>query len=503
MYSEIHQLKEQGLRKSQAARKLGINVKTVSKYWNVDSDVFAQITEISRTRFKKLDSYENNIVNWLKEFPDMSAAQIQDWLKERCQFGSVDERTIRRYVVLLRKKYNISKQMASRQYQSMPDPPPGKQLQVDFGQTAARTQQGSITVYGMGTVLSNSRYKYCEWRDRPLTTADLVNMLRNCFEDLGGVPEELVFDQDKLLAVSENYGDIIYTHEFEKFKQAMGFRVYLCRAADPESKGRVEAVIKYVKINFAAHRFYESLSGWNEDCLAWLGRTANQKRHGITKKVPAEVFALEKQYLRPVPYTIKLPVAIVTRHVRKDNTVLYNGNRYSVPIGTYQPGLEVEVKEQNNILQILELKDKKMIASHSVSHKKGILIQNTNHLRDHSKAIDELLQQTRQLLGNTEEATLFLQAIHHSKRRYVREQFGLLITMSEQHPAEIVKQAVAYCLSHSLYSAVDCRDMAAYLLNRQPNVEISTPPASLPRHLKVKTQHRPIAAYSELLGGAR
>lgn len=47
------------------------------------------------------------------------------------------------------------------------------------------------------------------------------------------------------MAVSENYGDIIYTHEFEKFKQIMGFKVRLCRKADPESKGRVEAVIKY------------------------------------------------------------------------------------------------------------------------------------------------------------------------------------------------------------------------------------------------------------------
>src|SRR3974377_1468594 len=108
MYSEIHQLKEQGLKKSQAARKLGINVKTVSKYWGMDSERFAQIIENSRNRFKKLDHYETNIVNWLKEFPDMSAAQIQDWLKERCQFYSVDERTVRRYVILLRKKYGIT-----------------------------------------------------------------------------------------------------------------------------------------------------------------------------------------------------------------------------------------------------------------------------------------------------------------------------------------------------------------------------------------------------------
>jgi hypothetical protein len=43
MFSEIKQLKATGLNKSQTARHLGINVKTVSRYWNVDADGFAEI----------------------------------------------------------------------------------------------------------------------------------------------------------------------------------------------------------------------------------------------------------------------------------------------------------------------------------------------------------------------------------------------------------------------------------------------------------------------------
>lgn len=37
---------------------------------------------------------------------------------------------------------------------------------------------------------------------------------------MGGKPKELVFDQDRLIAVDENYGDIIYTKEFEAFRQS-------------------------------------------------------------------------------------------------------------------------------------------------------------------------------------------------------------------------------------------------------------------------------------------
>ena len=111
------------------------------------------------------------------------------------------------------------------------------------------------------------------------------------------MPKELVFDQDKLVIVSENHGDILYTQEFESFKQALRFKVYLCRKNDPESKGKVEAVVKYVKNNFAKHRLFTNITEWNQSQLEWLKRTGNQKEHGTTKKVPAEVLLIENRTL--------------------------------------------------------------------------------------------------------------------------------------------------------------------------------------------------------------
>ena len=45
MFSEIHQLKQIGLKKAQVARKLEINVKTVSKYWEATPDEFAAMRQ--------------------------------------------------------------------------------------------------------------------------------------------------------------------------------------------------------------------------------------------------------------------------------------------------------------------------------------------------------------------------------------------------------------------------------------------------------------------------
>ncbi len=43
MYSEIHQLKVMGMKKAQVARKLEVDVKTVSRYWEANPDQFQEM----------------------------------------------------------------------------------------------------------------------------------------------------------------------------------------------------------------------------------------------------------------------------------------------------------------------------------------------------------------------------------------------------------------------------------------------------------------------------
>ncbi len=505
MYGEIHQLKSMGFKKSQVARQISINVKTVKKYWDLDPGEFAGMIKKSGSREKRLTPYHDVILCWLQQHPDMSASQLLDWLKEHYPDAQFRERTVRRFATWLREKHGILKKVSKRQYQAVPDPPMGKQMQVDFGETTVRVSNGGFTkIYGMGAVLSHSRYKYAQWSDKPLTTATFVQMLGHCFDYLDGVPEELVFDQDKLVAVSENYGDIIYTYEFERFKQSYGFKVRLCKANDPESKGRVEAVIKYMKRNFAANRLFIDLRIWNQCCEDWLDRTANSSRHGTTKKVPAEVFLVEQQYLRPVPIVKTIPGDIVTRSVRKDNTILYKSNRYSVPVGTYKPGLELLIKEEADILKLFDLKSDGLVAQHRVSRDKGLLVQNTHHLRDNTKKIEELYEKVFTLLGGTAQAASFLTGIRREKRRYVREQFGLMERLALKYPMAVIQRAVTYCLDQKFYSAVDCRDAAAYFLSREEapaKTSCLNGTGSSLGVLRVKAEQRSITAYTRLLGG--
>jgi hypothetical protein len=161
-------------------------VKTVNKYWNVDAEGFAEVRQKGRTRNKKLRGYEETVLGWLQQFPEISAAQVTDWLEEHYHDKTVRERTARRMVTRLRKERHIDNKPATRQYQAVEDPPMGKQLQVDFGEAVVRRGAGGhCKIYAMGAVLSHSRYKYGKWSEKPLTTTMFIQMLRHCFDYLG------------------------------------------------------------------------------------------------------------------------------------------------------------------------------------------------------------------------------------------------------------------------------------------------------------------------------
>jgi hypothetical protein len=105
------------------------------------------------------------MINWLNQYPDMTSAQIYDWLMKKYGNGiSFTERTLRDYVAELRLTENIPKVAGYRQYEAVVDPPMGYQAQVDMGQIWLKNVKGiRICVYCFLMVLSNSRYKFVYW----------------------------------------------------------------------------------------------------------------------------------------------------------------------------------------------------------------------------------------------------------------------------------------------------------------------------------------------------
>ena len=501
MYSQIQQLKAQGFKKERVAKMLHMSKNTVRKYWDMTPDEYVALAEVIR-KSHTLAQYEPVILKWLYEFPSISSAQVHDWLLEHYRIKSA-ERTTRRLVELLRETHKIKKASAPRSYEAVDELPMGYQMQVDFGQKHLRTPDGQyVKVHFVGFVLSHSRYKWGYFKDKPFTSGELVQSLYGCFNYMGGKPRELVFDQDSIVSVDENYGDIMFTYEFEQFKQSEKIDVYLCRKADPESKGKVESVIKFFKINFLENRFYMGSDLLNQSFEAWLERTGNAKIHGTTKKVPAKVFLLEQEHLRPVLLTKRsVCEESITRSVRKDNTVLYLSNYYSVPQGTFGKEEDVVLRIDGERLVIEQVYGDYILAEHTISKEKGKLIKLPAHRKNYEQSARRHLDKLCEVLG--QEYNDYFEAMKTLKPRYFKDQSQLVIDLVGQHEVELIKESIDYCKSLDIYSATDLRDTVMYLKSQKaedklPDVAPTINTITNPKAANVVTQKRSIKEYERV-----
>lgn len=494
VYNAIQQLKDQGFKKAAVARQLEINRRTVDRYWNMSVDEYeAMRSEVRRKQ--ALDEYQQTILNWLDEYPSMSSAQVCDWLKEHYE-AYFSERTVSRYVKELREEFNIRKEKNARTYEAVPDPPMGKQIQVDFGEIYLKNaSKGHTKVYCAAFLLSHSRYKYAELQSRPFTASDLVRACYHCFAYFGGMPVEMVFDQDSIVCVSENAGDIIYTYEFEKFRQECRMNIYMCRGADPESKGKIESTVKYIKGNFLVNRIFIDDATLNESCLKWLARTGNAKVHSITKRIPAEVFKEERETLRPIHTGIQMSDANICRTVRKDNTIIYDSNRYSVPFRTYNNYKEVIIEPHDGILRILT-PDNELLCEHRICSGKGMLIQNADHKRDKSSAIDSIQADLDERLLYM--ATGFLESVRTEKHRYARDQFRIIETLIDKYDVDACLDAIEFCARSRIFSANTMKDYLEHQesISSQPlqEFDLTGIPVSDAKY-HVSTEKRPLDEY--------
>lgn len=261
----------------------------------------------------------------------------------------------------------------------------------------------------------------------------------------------------------------IHTYEFEKLRQECKLSIYMFRGADPESKGKIESTVKYIKDNFLESRLYSDDSTLNRCCLNWLVRTANAKIHCTTKRIPAEVFEQEREYLRPLIECPDSKNVYICRTVRKDNTIVFDSNRYSVPLGTYNTQKEVRIEPKDGTLYI-ETAFGEPICEHRISSGRGLLIQSTNHQRDRSSSLDQMQTQLDELLQN--KATDFLKTIRTEKSRYARDQFRLIHTLYDRYGFEALLEAIDFCRHSKLFSANYTKDYLEHQNSLKPELPV-------------------------------
>jgi Mu transposase-like protein/integrase-like protein len=219
-------------------------------------------------------------------------------------------------------------------------------------------------------VLGFSRYMYIEF-----TTTMQLPMLIAChlraFAFMGGWVKSLLYDNMKQVRLSRTEWNPL----FIDFANHYGLVVKTHRVRRPQTKGKVERMVNYVKDNFLNGRSFVDLEDLNAHGWHWLTSLANVRIHSTTKKRPVDLLGAEDltAVASIAPYQITLKG---TRKVDRSGFVRWDGSRYSVP--PENTGKLVLVKQGEQKITICC--DDLIVAEHPKSDKRGSYVAAREHV---------------------------------------------------------------------------------------------------------------------------
>ncbi|VVB64823.1 Integrase core domain protein [uncultured archaeon] len=363
----------QGLSITEIARRTGHSRTTVRKYIN------SQILPVTKERSNKpskLDDYKEYIIGRLHEYP-LTAKRIYREIQERGFTGKYT--IVKDFVREVRPKVGVS---AIYRYETKP----GVQAQIDWGECGPIEIDGERRkLYFFTIVLGYSRMRYAEFTLR-MDVHTLIQCHLNAFQYFGGYTKEILYDNMKQIvtkraSISSNS---TWNSQFEDFFKHYGFIPRLCRPYRPQTKGKIENNVGYVKRDFLLGSEFDSFSSLNTQVRKWLVRV-NSEVHGTTGEIPIERLKQEglKQLDAVPPYQ---NIREETRMISRDAFVSYLGNRYSVPYRF--AGLTARLQISDTAFSVIVGSD--LVCTHDILPGHGRVSRNKDHFRG---LLSEILKQ--------------------------------------------------------------------------------------------------------------
>jgi transposase len=338
---EIAELKRQGLSIRAISRLTGFDRKTISKY--LASGQRLPQYGPRPPRPSKLDPYRA----FIEERLAAGVWNTQVLLRELQERGYPGGKPILKDY--LRPKRSASREVAVRRFET----PAGQQGQVDWGDLGrlewpdGQRQRLSGFVFTLGY----SRAIFADVAtDQQLGT--LLALHEAAFEALGGVPQEILYDRMKTVALGiDERGEVRWQPTFLDFARYWGFTPRVCRPYRPQTKGKVESGLRYVRGNFLCGRAATCVPDLRTQLAGWTWEVANRRVHGTTHQVIYDAWQAEREQLQHVAGRAPFPfLPQVKRRVARDAYVNYRGNRYSVPWTAV--GQEVGLREVAGQLEV-------------------------------------------------------------------------------------------------------------------------------------------------------
>lgn len=304
---EIEILFKRGWSKRKIAKEMGISRNTVDKYLKrKESQRYRPHKSLGKP--KKLDNYLNYVNKRFESgLPDfIPATVIFKEIKDMGYCGGIT--ILKDHILKLKNQFKSDQKAGIVRFET----PIGKQMQFDWCEIEKNRINAFVATLGY------SRLTYVEFTvDQKLST--LRRCFENCFEYIGGIPKEVLFDNMKTVVDKRDFYDA-GKHKFNKgfldFAKHYGFIIRLCKPYRAQTKGKVERFNDYLQRSFylplksslRMSGLVMDINTANIKVKKWLVE-ANNRIHATTKERPFDRWHEEKKYLQTLPpaYQIKLP----------------------------------------------------------------------------------------------------------------------------------------------------------------------------------------------------
>ena len=355
---------DEGLSISEIARQTGHDRKTIRKY--INSDVPPTRNKRSRNP-GKIAPFKEYIISRLNEHP-LSASRIYREIQEKVFTGKYG--IVKNFVRKVRPKIEVP---AVYRYETKP----GIQAQVDWAECGRIEIDGQIRkLYCFTMVLGFSRMRFAEFTLK-MDVLTLIQCHVNAFQYFGGYTKEILYDNMKQIVLDRKpvSSDSTWNSKFEDFFKHYGFIPRLCRPYRPQTKGKIENMVGFVKRDFFMGGKFNSFSDLNSQLQKWLFRV-NSTIQGTTHEIPFERLKLEEfnQIESVLPYNI---FKEESRKISRDAFLSYLGNKYSVPYRF--AGRIARLKIQDARFSVLV--GKELVCNHDIMPGRGKVSRNKDHFK--------------------------------------------------------------------------------------------------------------------------
>lgn len=308
---------KEGKTQREIAEILGVTERTVRNYLN-------RKTAKRKQRTSLLDPFKPTINSILDEDPYYNANVMLDKLKASGYQGQIS--ILRDYMK------NVRNQILTQAVIRF-ETNPGCQAQVDWLELGlVRVGERLRKRYAFVMVLGYSRKAFvCFTESMKQSVLHAAHVA--AFEYFGGVPEQILYDNMKTAFVYDHSRNKYQPNkELVKLAAHYGFTPKRCRVRRPQTKGKVERFIRYIRSSFIQR--YPDLSlpldEMNKNAMTWL-ELVDTKKMSDFKQTRNERFEVELPFLRNLP---EIPFDTREVHelvVHRDSTICFETNKYSIP----------------------------------------------------------------------------------------------------------------------------------------------------------------------------